>query len=329
MIARRHLLSAACAGGLAFIVPGGWQSARSQAAHNGARILVGFTPGGPIDVVARLLIDQMKDYARPFIVDNRPGASERIALEALKAGAPDGSVLMLTGGSPIAVFPHTFKKLNYDPLLDFIPVTTVCTFPFVLTVGPMVPAGVKTLADFIAWCRVNPGLATYGTIGAGSPHHFIGFMLQRAGGFDMVHVPYQGPGGVQDLLGGRIAATIYPPGATLPYIQAGTLRALMTTGTERSALLPDVPTIREAGYPAIELTDWFGVFVPANTPAEIVDTLNKSVREALKANEVKAGLRKLFFEPAGSSPGEFARLVKSKFDLWGEVVQASGFRAEE
>ena len=172
MITRRRFSLDICAGGLAYMVPGARQSVQAQAAHKGARIVVGFGPGGSVDVVARLLANALKDYASPFIVENRPGASERIALEALKSGATDGSVLLLTGSSSMAVTPQVYK-LNYDPLKDFIPVTTVCTFPFLLTVGPMVPGRVKTLADFILWCRANPGQATYGTIGAGSLHHFI------------------------------------------------------------------------------------------------------------------------------------------------------------
>ena len=228
----------------------------------------------------------------------------------------------------MAVVPHVYKKLNYDPLLDFTPVTTVCNFPFLLTVGSMVPGQVKTLADFILWCRANPKQATYGTLGAGSLHHFIGVALAGAAGFEFVHVPYQGLASVQDLLAGRIAATIFPPGISLPYIQSGELRALMTTGTQRSASFPDVPTARELGYPAIEEDDWFGIFVPARTPVETVKTLNTSIRAALKSDDVKAGLAKLSLAPAGKSPEQFARLVKSEFDRWGPVVEASGFRAE-
>ena len=328
MITKRHFSLGLCATGLTSMVPGAWQSAQSQAGSRGARIMVGFGPGGSLDVAARLLTTAMKDYASPFIVENRPGASERIALEAVKSSAADGSTLLLTGSSSMAVVPHVYKKLNYDPLQDFTPVTTVCSFPFLLTVGPMVPGQVKTLADFISWGRANPKQATYGTVGAGSLHHFIGVALSRAAGFEFVHVPYQGLAAVQDLLAGRIAATIFPQGTTLSYIQSGELRALLTTGTQRSASLPEVPTARELGYPIIEEDDWFGIFVPARTPVETVKTLNTTIRAALKSDDVKAGLAKLSLAPAGDSPEEFARLVKSEFDRWGPIVEASGFRAE-
>src|ERR1700681_376847 len=230
MITKRHFSLGLCATGLASMVPGAWQSAQPQAGARGARIMVGFGPGGALDVVARLLTTAMKDYASPFIVENRPGASERIALEAVKSSAADGSTLLLTGSSSMAVVPHVYKKLNYDPLQDFTPVTTVCNFPFLLTVGSMVPGQVQTLADFILWCRANPKQATYGTLGAGSLHHFIGVALSRAAGFEFVHVPYQGLAAVQDLLAGRIAATVFPQGTTLSYVQSGELRALLTTG---------------------------------------------------------------------------------------------------
>src|SRR5258708_27599729 len=265
----------------------------------------------------------------PLIVDNRPGRAERIVCGPLKTTPADGSVFMLTGSSPIAVLPHVYKKLKYDPPHDFIPVTTVCTFSFMLSVGPLVPQSVKTLDDFTQWCRANPKLATYGTLGVGTPHHFIGFMLAHAAGFELAHVPYQGAAALQDLLAGQIAATIYPIGTTLPYVQSGSLRGLVITAPRRSPQLPDVPTMSEAGYPALEIVDWFGIFLPARTPAEIVGKLGHAVPRALNTREVTAGLDKRSFDPAGSSPPEFARLISAGIERWGPIVNASGFRPEE
>jgi len=322
---RRFMITSAT--GLAFMRAGNFAPAVAQVAGKTARLLVGTPPGGALDTVARLLVNEMKDYS-PLIVDNRPGAGERIALEALKTGATDGSLLMLTGSSPIALFPHSYRKLSYDPLKDFIAVSTVATFPFLLTVGPMVPASVKTLPDFVGWCRANPAKASYGAFGAGSPHHFIGAMLARGAGFQFTHVPYQGAvAAVQDLLGGQIAATVFPAGVTLPHMQSGALRGLATTGAQRSSLLPDVPTFKELGFSGIEIVDWFGIFVPAQTPSAIVSRLNGSIRDALKKSEVSAGLAKLSFEPASSSSSEFALLVKSDFERWGRIVKESGFTA--
>jgi len=302
---------------------------RAQAAGKLARMVVGFAPGGSSDVTARLLIDQMKGYASTVIIDNRPGAGGRIAVEAVKAGAPDGSVILLSPASMIVLYPHLYKPLGYDPVQDFVAVTTVSAFPFVVSVGPLVPKEVKTLADFIQWCKANPKLASYGTSGAGSMLHFAGMMLARAANFDFTHVPYKGASpALQDLLGGQVASTVGVLGIALPHIQSGNLRALAMTGATRSPFLPDVPTLTEAGYPGLEISEWQGLFVPAKTPPAIVGALNRSVRDALDTAEVKAGLIKLAFDAGGTSPQQFAELVKSDLARWEPIVKASGFTPE-
>jgi tripartite-type tricarboxylate transporter receptor subunit TctC len=160
----------------------------------------------------------------------------------------------------MVLYPHLYKPLGYDPEQDFIAVSTVCAFPFVISVGPMVPREVKTLDDFIRWCKANPKLASYGTSGAGSMLHFAGMMLARAASFEFTHVPYKGASpALQDLLGGQVASTVGVLGIALPHIQSGHLRALATSGTTRSAFLPDVPTLKEAGYPGLEITEWQGI----------------------------------------------------------------------
>jgi tripartite-type tricarboxylate transporter receptor subunit TctC len=237
--------------------------------------------------------------------------------------------MILTPASSVAVFPHVYKTLGYDAFKEFAPVTTVCSFPFLITLGRMVPADVRTLADFVKWCRANPKQSTYGTAAAGSMLHFTGVTLAKAGGFEFVHLPYGGPGGIQDLLGGRIAATIYPIGTALPHVQSGGIRALATTGPQRSPLLPDVPMVREAGYPMLEASEWFGVFVPANTPAETVNRLNGAIRSLVSTDAFKTSLAKLSVDAVGVTPEEFAQLIKSDFDRWGPIVQASGFSPED
>ena len=329
MITKRSFVSLLCAGGFASVFPDAMRPADAQTGHPVSRMLVGFGPGGAIDVIARMLIEGMKGTSPSFIVDNRPGAGGRLALGALKSSPADGTAMILTPASTFAVFPHVYKTLGYDAFKDFVPVTTVCSFPFLITVGPMVPADVRTLADFVKWCRANPRQATYGTAAAGSMLHFTGVLLAKAGGFEFVHLPYGGPNGIQDLLGGRIAATIYPIATALPHVQSAAIRALATTGPQRSPSLPEVPTVREAGYPALEALEWFGVFVPANTPAETVARLNGAIRAVVSTDAFKAGLAKLSINPTGESPEEFARLVKSDFDRWGPIVQASGFTPED
>jgi tripartite-type tricarboxylate transporter receptor subunit TctC len=324
-VASTGLMPKASKGGQA----GGGQTGGGRFGAKAAHLLVGVPPGSGGDVVARLLAHQMTDYAAALVVENRPGASERIALDVLKNSLADGSVFMLAGSSPIAVLPHVYKRLRYDPSRDFIPVTTVCTFSFMLAVGPLVPPGVKTLDDFIRWCRANPGLATYGSLGAGTPHHFLGVTLAREAGFEFTQIPYPGSTAVQDLLTGQIASILFPVGSTITYVQSGELRGLVVTAPQRHPLLPQIPTVRESGYPALELLDWAGVFVPAKTPADAVDRLNAAIREALKSCEVSNGLEKLGLDPAGCSPAAFAELIGMDTERWGPIVEASGFRLEE
>jgi tripartite-type tricarboxylate transporter receptor subunit TctC len=272
----------------------------------------------------------MKGFAPSMIVDNRPGAGGRIALEALKAGEPDGSLVVLTPGDQVTLFPHVYQRLTYDALRDFVPVTTVCTFPFLLAVGPMVPANLTTLAEFIDWCRANPRLATYGSPGAGTRPHFLGVTLARAAGFEFVHLPYKGGApAIQDLLGGQVPASISVFSNALPHVQAGSLRALAITAPQRSPLLPNVPTAREAGYPAMEAVEWFGLFVPARTPANIVNSLHSSVQVALQTDPVKSGLARQSFDALAISQNDFAALIRADTERWGEVVKASGFKPIE
>ena len=250
MLSRRRFVAAAAGAGVSIAAP---QRAHSQVVGKLTRMIVGFAPGGSSDVTARLLVDQMRGYASTMIIDNRPGAGGRIAVETAKAGAPDGSVLLLSPASMIVLYPHLYKPLGYDPVHDLVAVTTVCAFPFVLSVGPLVPRDVRTLADFIRWCKANPKLASYGTSGAGSMLHFAGMMLARAANFDFTHVPYKGASpALQDLLGGQVASTVGVLGIALPHIQAGNLRALAMTGATRSSFLPDVPTLTEAGFSGLE-----------------------------------------------------------------------------
>ena len=326
MLSRRRFVAAAAGAGASIAAP---RRAHSQVVGKLTRMIVGFAPGGSSDVTARLLVEQMRGYASTIIIDNRPGAGGRIAVETAKAGAPDGSVLLLSPASMIVLYPHLYKPLGYDPVQDLIAVTTVCAFPFVLSVGPLVPRDVRTFADFIQWCKANPKLASYGTSGAGSMLHFAGMMLARAANFDFTHVPYKGASpALQDLLGGQVASTVGVLGIALPHIQAGNLRALAMTGATRSSFLPDVPTLTEAGFPGLEITEWQGLFVPAKTPPPVVHALNRSVRDALDTAEVKAGLIKLSFEAGGTSPEQFADIVRADIARWEPIVKASGFTPE-
>ena len=326
-LSRRQLLKSGTATAAVVALSQGLRLAHAQA--RSARILVGFGAGSGIDTAARSLAAEMTDYANPMIVENKLGAAERVAVDTLLAASADGNTVLFTGASPLAVLPHVYRKLAYDPLRDLVAASPVCTFPFALTVGPMVPESVRTLAEFVVWCRANPGQASYGTVGAGTPHHFIGHLLGRAGGFEFTHVPYQGLASVNDLLAGRLASTVLAIGTTLQHVKAGKLRVLATTGSQRSALVPDVQTMAEAGYPSIQIQDWFGIFVSAKVPSATIEEIHRSVQRALTTESVRATLARLSFEPYQISTREFAQRVRSDHARWGPIVQASGFRVDE
>jgi tripartite-type tricarboxylate transporter receptor subunit TctC len=325
MIDRRRFIAMSALALAAAALP---RAACSQATRKLARLVVGFPPGGSLDVVARLLTEQLKGYADSVIVENRPGAGGRIALEGLRNSPPDGSLMVLTPGDQLSLFPLVYKSLAYDPFKDFVPVSTVCTVQFLLTIGPMVPTSVDTLQSFIAWCHANPKLASYGTAGAGTRQHFIGESFSRAAGFEFVHVPYKGaPPAMQDLLAGQIAANVSVISTALPSIEAGKVRALLTSAPRRSAALPQVPTAREAGYAALEAVETFGLLLARGTPQVTVDALNAATRRAIASATAREGLTKLSFEPAGSTPEEFAALIKFDFERWSGVVRTSGFKS--
>ena len=322
MITRRDLLTVSAVS-VAFSATGLVPPAIAQPLAKTAHILTGFTPGLQ-DAMARLIAGQMKDYAQTIVVETRPGAAGRVAVEAVKTADADGSVILMAPLGFMMLFPHVYKTLRYEPQ-DFAPVSTVASTPTLLTVGRKVPDDVRTLADFIAWCRANPKLASYGTAGVGTTLYFLGAMLGRAAGFEFLHVPYQGNGSIQDLLKGEIASAIMPIASSLGLVQSGDLRALATTGPRRSSFLPGVPTVAEAGYPSLEDLTWYGFFVPAKTPANIVERLNSAVQTALRTDEVKSGMTKLGVEIDAIAMGEFSRLIASESERWKGIVRTTGF----
>jgi tripartite-type tricarboxylate transporter receptor subunit TctC len=319
---RRDFLIASAAG-VAFSVAGPVPQIIAEPRVKTAHILTGFTAGLP-DSVARLLAEQMKTYATSIVVEPRPGASGRVAVEAVKAAPPDGSVVLFAPTGFLTLFPHTHKKLRYEPQ-DFAPVSTVASFAAALTVGPRVPEEARTLADFVSWCRVNAKDATYGTPGVGTSMHLIGAALGRGAGFEFLHVPYQGRAAIQDLLKGEIASAIMPIDSSLGLVQAGELRALATTGPARSRFLPDVPTMVEAGYPLLKDVTWFGFFVPAKTPPDIIEGLNGAIQAALRTSVIERSLAKLSVEIDSISMDNFAQLLVSESARWKGIVQATGF----
>jgi tripartite-type tricarboxylate transporter receptor subunit TctC len=303
--------------------------AQAQAPTKTVRIIVGFPAGGGTDVLARILAERLKDsFAPTAIVENRPGAAARIAVEYVKNAETDGSVMLFTPDFPITVYPYSFKSLNYDPVRDLTPVAVAAKSALAFSIGPAVPPNVKTLSDFVEWCRANPSGATYATTAAGGTPHFTGVMLSQEARVPMTPVHYKGGApALQDLLGGHVSSSINPVGEILPFAKAGSVRVLAVTSAKRSSFLPDVPTMKESGH-NVTIEAWLGVLVPSKTPGDIVTKLNLAIKDAFSAPDIVQKLAVLGNEPAYQTPAEFAASVRSDLDRWGPIVKASGFVAD-
>jgi len=329
MLTRRHLLAASTAGLLA---PGTsfLPRAFAQAIKKPARVIVGFPPGGGTDIVARILAERLRGpYAATVLVENKPGAAARLAVEYVKNAEPDGSVMLFTPDFPITVYPHSFRSLNYDSLKDFTPVSPASRSMLTYNVGPAVPPSVKTLADFLQWCKANPDKAAYATTAAGGTPHFVGMMLASEANIPMTPVHYRGGApALQDLIGGHVPASVNPISEAMPAAQAGSIRILAVTGSRRSPFLPDVPTMTESGYKVV-VESWIGVFLPAKVPADVVNALSAAIAEAGKSPQMIESLAKLGNTPAFQPPAEFAATVAADVARWAPVVKASGFVAED
>lgn len=295
------------------------------------KIVVGFPPGGSADILARALAQQLEGLAPAVIVDNKPGAGGRLALETVKNAEADGSTVVLSPASMIVLYPHLYKKLSYNPASDFTAVGRVAAAPFVFAVGPAVPATVRSLADFAQWAKANPNQAAYGSSGAGSMPHFTGVSLGKSMKVDLLHVAYKGAApAMTDLIGGQVAANVSVMSNALPQIQAGKVRALAVSSPQRSPALPQTPTLAELGHPEATAIEWFGVFAPAKTPVNVVAALNKAIADATRTKPFQEVLAKGAFESVSAeAPAAFATAVQSDINRWGPVVKASGFNPED
>jgi tripartite-type tricarboxylate transporter receptor subunit TctC len=292
------------------------------------RVMVGFPPGGSIDVVARVLADKMKDELKAnIVVENRAGAGGRLAADLLKSAPADGSVVMITPVVVPVLAPLVFSKLNYNPATDFAPVGHVCNFNFALSIPASLPA--KTVAEFVAWLKANPQRANFGSPAAGSLPHFFGEILSREAKADMVHVPFAGGAALMNaLVGGQVSAGIDVVLEALEAHRAGKVRILATSGERRSAVLPDVPTFKESGYPGIVASGWFAMYAPARTPAASIDAINRALNKALAHPEVLDRFGRLALEAGGGSPADLRALEQASTARWAPVVKATGFRAD-
>jgi tripartite-type tricarboxylate transporter receptor subunit TctC len=305
--------------------------ARATITSKPSRFIVGFAPGGGTDVIARMVADAIRpEYPGGLIVENKPGAASRIAVETVKASVADGSTLLVTPDFALTVYPHSFQKLSYDPLNDLVPVAPICIAGMALCVGPAVPASVTTPEAYLQWGKANPKMAAFGSPGAGSSFHFAGLMLGRARGMDLTHVGYKGGApALQDVVGGQIAAVVTSVGEAMPFIKAGRLRALATFGVERDRFLPNVPTMVESGFKDVVAEAWVGVLAPAKTPADVVAKTTAALNKATAGDALTERLAGYSMRPLTLNSSQFGAMLRSDLDRWGPVVKASGFTADE
>jgi tripartite-type tricarboxylate transporter receptor subunit TctC len=323
MILRRNALALGAAGLLA--IP-----ARAQAfPQRPVRLVVAFPPGGPTDVVARILAERMaRDLGQPVVVENRGGANGNIAAEAVAKAEADGHTLLYNTSS-IAISRALYRRLPYDVLRDLTPVALTAASPLALVVNPAMPP--RDAAGFIVWIKANPGKLSYSSGGIGNISHLVSFLVLRHIGGEAVHVPYRGTAAaLMDAAAGNVQFTSDTVVTALPVIQDGRLRAIAVSSAERTPLLPEVPTMSEAGLtpPGFDLGAWQGIMAPAQTPPAAIARLNQAVAAALGDAEVRAKLAAQGAKPTGGSAADYARYLQSEVTLWTRVVAESGATAE-
>ncbi|MDR0204581.1 MAG: tripartite tricarboxylate transporter substrate binding protein [Delftia acidovorans] len=290
-------------------------------------LVVGFAAGGAADAAARLIAKKLgENIGQSVVVENKGGAGGNIAHQQVANAAADGSVLLFGSVGPLTIAPH-LMKLPYDPFKDLAPISGGVNFPNVLVVHK--GAGVKTLAEFVAKARKNPGTVDYASTGAGSASHLAGELFNPRAGIDLVHVPYKGGApALQDLLGERVTSYFAAPPTALPHIEAGKLIPLATTGLTRPAYMPDIPTVAEAGYPGFEALNWYAFVAPGKTPKPMLDRWNTEIVKVLNDAGVKEALNKHGLTPQPTTRAEFAAFMKKEYDQWGRLVKERKLTAE-
>jgi tripartite-type tricarboxylate transporter receptor subunit TctC len=290
------------------------------------RIIVPFGPAGTTDIVARLIGQWLSEHlGQQFIVENRPGGAGNIGIEAVVRAAPDGYTLLMVDTSP-TINTTLFKKLNFDFIRDISPVANIVRVPGVMVVHPSFPA--KSVPEFIAYAKANPGKVSMASAGIGSQNHLAGELFKTMTGVNMTHVPYRGGGpAISDLLGGQVDVTFAVVTTAIEYIRADKLRALAVTSATRVEVLPDIPAIGDfvTGYDA---SGWFGLCAPKNTPVEIVDKLNKEINAVLADAKFKARLSDLGGTTLPGSPADFGKLIADDTEKWGKVIRAANIKVE-
>jgi len=301
--------------------------ARAQAyPSRPVRMVVGFAPGGGADIVARLIGQWLSErLGQSVVIENRPGAATNIAIEGVVRAPPDGyTIAMIT--STNAINTTLYEKLNFNFIRDIAPVGSISRVPNVMAVNPSVPA--KTVREFIAYAKANPGKVNYGSAGTGAPSHLAGELFGMMADINIQHVPYRGSApALTDLLGGQVQVAFSPMAALIEYIRAGTLRALAVTSATRSELLPDLPTVADV-LPGYEASTWYGIGAPRNTPAAIVARLNEEINAILADAKLKERLADLGGDPLPMTPADFGTFIVEEVEKWAKVVRISGAKPD-
>ena len=292
------------------------------------RIIVPFAPGGPADLLPRLIGPKLTEaWGQPVVVENKPGAGGNIGMDLVAKAAPDGYTLIVGPNGNLVVNPHLYPNLPYDVFRDFAPVTLIATFSNLLVVHPDVPA--KSVSELIALAKARPGTLTYGSPGTGSQPHLGGEFLKLMAGIDIIHVPYNGTApALRDLLGGQITFMFAQTSAALPHIQAGKIRALGVASLKRTAQLPDLPTVAESGLPGFEAVSWYALLAPSGTPKEIVAKLQTEIARILQLPDVKEKLSAQGGEGVGNTPEQLASLLRTESARYADIVKRANIKAE-
>jgi tripartite-type tricarboxylate transporter receptor subunit TctC len=326
-ISRRNVLHSAGASALLAAIG---QQAFAQSQMEVVRLITGFAAGGTSDTTCRRVATRLSpEYAKTAVVENKTGAGGQIAVQYVKAAAPDGTTVLQTPTSILTIYPHIYKKLPYDPAVDLTPVTLACVFDFGFAVGPAVPLSVKTVPEFLVWAKADPLRANFGSPAAGSTPHFIGALLGKSAGLDMKHAAYRGTQpAMLDLLGGNISAVSGPIGDITQHLPTGKVRILGTSGAKRSRFAPEVASFAEQGLPELTHSEWFAFFLPAKASPEIVSRLNAAMKFALAQKDVIDGMAGFGLEAMSSTPAELSDLIRKDTVKWAPIVKRIGFTAE-
>ena len=290
------------------------------------KIMVGFPPGGSADILARMLADALREDFGTIVVENRPGAGGRIALNAVKVAKPDGQTVIVLPSGPMVLFPHVYKKLDYDAVNDFTPVSQIARFQFGVVSGPA--SNVKNVAEMVAKAKMDAGKSSYGTPGAGTLPHFMGVLMEQSAGISLNHVPFQGGAPANNaLLGGHIDYKFDVVSETAELHRAGKARIIAVTGGQRDPQVPEVPTLKESGV-NMEATAWFAMYGPAGLKGEALTRLEKAMMKITRSPAMKEKMIKLGYEPIGSSSAELAAAQKVDLARWEKPIKATGVQLD-